>query len=109
MTEEQLKAFIINLIEQKEQQDENFIRYSFFELKVENGLTETEIDEVLRVSRDYFENNFSSHFSLRLLELPLSKRVIATHCQRFIAPSRTTHLAEKYPPALFDFLVHHGW
>ena len=56
MTEEQLKAFIINLIEQKEQQDENFIRYSFFELKVENGLTETEIDEVLRVSRDYFEN-----------------------------------------------------
>ena len=56
MTEEQLKAFIINLIEQKEQQDENFIRYSFFELKVENGLTETEIDEVLRVNRDYFEN-----------------------------------------------------
>ena len=56
MTEEQLKAFIINLIEQKEQQDENFIRYSFFELKVESGLTETEIDEVLRVSRDYFEN-----------------------------------------------------
>ena len=56
MTEKQLKAFIINLIDQKEQQDENFIRYSFFELKVENGLTETEIDEVLRVSRDYFEN-----------------------------------------------------
>lgn len=56
MTEEQLKAFIINLIEQKELEDKNFIRYSFFELKVENGLTETEIDEVLRVSRDYFEN-----------------------------------------------------
>ena len=35
MTEEQLKAFIINLIEQKEQEDENFIRYSFFELKIE--------------------------------------------------------------------------
>lgn len=56
MTEKQLKAFIINLIDQKEQQDENFIRYSFFELKVENRLTEKEIDEVLRVSRDYFEN-----------------------------------------------------
>lgn len=56
MTEEQLKAFIINLIEQKELEDKNFIRYSFFELKVENGLTEEEIDEVLRVSRDYFEN-----------------------------------------------------
>lgn len=56
MTEEQLKAFIINLIEQKELEDKNFIRYSFFELKVENGLTEKEIDEVLRVSRDYFEN-----------------------------------------------------
>lgn len=56
MTEKQLKAFIINLIDQKEQQNENFIRYSFFELKVENRLTEKEIDEVLRVSRDYFEN-----------------------------------------------------
>ena len=56
MTEKQLKAFIINLIEQKELEDKNFIRYSFFELKVENGLTEEEIDEVLRVSRDYFEN-----------------------------------------------------
>ena len=56
MTEEQLKAFIINLIEQKELEDKNFIRYSFCELKVENGLTEEEIDEVLRVSRDYFEN-----------------------------------------------------
>lgn len=56
MTEKQLKAFIINLIDQKKQQDENFIRYSFFELKVENRLTEKEIDEVLRVSRDYFEN-----------------------------------------------------
>ena len=56
MTEKQLKAFIINLIDQKEQQNENFIRYSFFELKVENGLTEKEIDEVLRVRRDYFEN-----------------------------------------------------
>ena len=56
MTEEQLKAFIINLIEQKELEDKNFIRYSFFELKVENGLTEEEIDEVLRVSGDYFEN-----------------------------------------------------
>ena len=56
MTEKQLKAFIINLIDQKKQQDENFIRYSFFELKVENRLTEKEIDELLRVSRDYFEN-----------------------------------------------------
>ncbi len=56
MTEKQLKAFIINLIEQKEQQNENFIRYSFFELKVEKGLTEKEIDEVLKVSRNYFEN-----------------------------------------------------
>ena len=46
MTEKQLKAFIINLIDQKEQQNENFIRYSFFELKVENGLTEKEINNL---------------------------------------------------------------
>lgn len=56
MTEKELKAFVINFIELKENENENYIRYSYYELKVKHDLNEKEIDEVLRISRDYFEN-----------------------------------------------------
>lgn len=56
MTEKELKSFAINFIALKEKENENYIRYSFYELKVKNNLNEEEIDEVLRISRDYFEN-----------------------------------------------------
>jgi hypothetical protein len=56
MTEKELKAFTINFINQKVEENENYIRYSYYELKVKNNLNEREIDEVLRISRDYFEN-----------------------------------------------------
>ncbi len=57
MTEKQLRTFTINFINLKEKENENYIRYSYYELKIKNNLNEKEIDEVLRVSRDYFENN----------------------------------------------------
>ena len=56
MTELQLKKFTIKLIESKEKENENYIRYSYYELKVKANLSEKEIDEVLKISRDYFEN-----------------------------------------------------
>ena len=56
MTEKELKRFTINLIESKEKENENYIRYSYYELKIKNNLSENEIDDVLRISRDYFEN-----------------------------------------------------
>ena len=56
MTETELKKFTIRLIESKEKENENYIRYSYYELKVKDNLSEKEIDEVLKVSRDYFEN-----------------------------------------------------
>ena len=34
-----------------------FIRYSYYELKVKSNLTDEEIDQFLRVNRDYFENH----------------------------------------------------
>ena len=55
MTEAELKKFTISLIESKEKEDENYIRYSYYELKVKDNLSENEIDEVLRISWDYFE------------------------------------------------------
>ena len=56
MTETELKKFTIWLIESKEKENENYIRYSYYELKVKDNLSEKEIDEVLKISRDYFEN-----------------------------------------------------
>ena len=56
MTEKELKEFTKELIESKEIENTNYIRYSYYELKVKDNLTEKEIDYVLKSSRDYFEN-----------------------------------------------------
>jgi hypothetical protein len=56
MTEKELKQFTKELIESKEIENTNYIRYSYYELKVKDNLTEKEIDYVLKSSRDYFEN-----------------------------------------------------
>ncbi len=55
MTEE-LKKFIMDFIALKEKENPNYIRYSYFELKVKYNRSEADINEILRVSRDYFEN-----------------------------------------------------
>ncbi len=48
--------FVINYINKKLIENENFIRYTFYELRVKNNLSEEEVDEFLRINRDYFEN-----------------------------------------------------
>ena len=64
MTEKELKQFTKELIESKEIENTNYIRYSYYELKVKANLTEEEIDELLRVSRDYFQNkNYNVYFT----------------------------------------------
>lgn len=56
MTERELKVFAINFINKKEKENENCVRYSYYELKVKYNLTEQEIGEVLKISKNYFEN-----------------------------------------------------
>lgn len=66
LNDKELKAFIINFINRKEKESENkdYIEYSYYELKVKANLSEKQIDEVLCVSRDYFENkNYSVYFT----------------------------------------------
>lgn len=66
LSDKELKSFIIAFINKKEKEssNRNYIEYSYYELKVKYGLTEEEIDEVLRVSRDYFENkNYNVYFT----------------------------------------------
>ena len=74
LNDKELKVFIINFINRKEKESENkdYIEYSYYELKVKANLSEKQIDEVLRVSRDYFENHSSIHS--KLLVLPHSLR-----------------------------------
>ena len=52
MTLEELDRDINNKISQNDE----FVRYTYFELKVRQNLTEEEIDEVLRLARNKFEN-----------------------------------------------------
>ena len=50
--------FVIKYIDNKlkEVENPNFIRYTFYELRIKNNLTEKEIDRFLKINKDYFEN-----------------------------------------------------
>ena len=48
--------FIYDYIAKKEQENAEFIRYSYYELKVKNNLSDEEIDKFLITNRDYFED-----------------------------------------------------
>ena len=77
MTETELKKFTIRLIESKEKENENYIRYSYYELKVKDNLSEKEIDEVLRISRNYFENKgYNVYFTNAEFEYQNAKRKV---------------------------------
>lgn len=82
MNEKELKAFIINFINKKEKasKNKNYIEYSYYELKVKANLSEKQIDEVLRVSRDYFENkNYNVYFTNAEFEYNGQKRKVETN------------------------------
>ena len=80
MTETELKKFTINLIESKEKENENYIRYSYYELKVKDKLSEKEIDEVLRISRDYFENKgYNVYFTNAEFEYQNARRKVESN------------------------------
>ena len=50
------KQFVTDYIENKLEQNENFIRYTFYELRVKNNLSEEETFEFLKLNKNYFEN-----------------------------------------------------
>lgn len=54
MTDNFVIEYINNKI--KESKNENFIRYTFYELRVKNNLSEKEVDRFLKINKDYFEN-----------------------------------------------------
>lgn len=77
MTETELKKFTIELIERKEKENKDYIRYSYYELKVKNNLSEKEIDEVLKISRAYLENKgYKVYFTNAEFEYQNAKRKV---------------------------------
>ena len=82
MDNKDLKKFILNFIKTKEKESQNkeYIEYSYYELKVKANLTEEEIDELLRVSRDYFQNkNYNVYFTNAEFEYNGQKRKVETN------------------------------
>ena len=77
-----LDKFIFEYINRKERDSENkdYIEYSYYELKVKENLTEEQIDNVLRVSRDYFENkNYNVYFTNAEFQYNGQKRKVETN------------------------------
>lgn len=50
------QQFVTEYINRKIQEDENYIRYTFYELKVKNNLTDEELQTFLEMNKNYFEN-----------------------------------------------------
>ena len=52
-----ITQFVNNYIKKKIDENENYIRYTFYELRIKNKLSEKEIVEFLRINKNYFESN----------------------------------------------------
>ena len=48
--------FVIQYINKKLKENENYVHYSFYELRVKNDLTEADVYEFLTINKNYFEN-----------------------------------------------------
>lgn len=48
--------FVIDYITNKLKENKNYIRYTFYELRVKNNLSEEDVDEFLKMNKNYFEN-----------------------------------------------------
>ena len=82
MDKKDLKRFILNFIKTKENEslDKDYIEYSYYELKVKKNLTEEEIDELLRISRDYFQNkDYNVYFTNTEFEYNGQKRKVKSN------------------------------
>lgn len=50
------KQFVIDYIDKKIEENENYIRYTFYELRIKNNLSEEDLEVFLKINKDYFEN-----------------------------------------------------
>ena len=71
-----LKQFIIELISNKEE-NEGFVKYTFYELRVKYNLNEQEVNQVLKISKDYFQNKgYKVYFTGEIFEYQNANRMV---------------------------------
>ena len=51
-----VKELYTKLLDSKMTKNENFIRFTYYELRVKNNLSEKDTDEFIKLSRTYLEN-----------------------------------------------------
>lgn len=51
-----VKELYTKLLDSKISENENFIRFTYYELRVKNDLTQKDTDEFLKLCRTYLEN-----------------------------------------------------
>ena len=51
-----IDTFVIDYINKKIEENERFIRYTFYEMRVKHNLTEEEVERFLIINKNYFEN-----------------------------------------------------
>ena len=51
-----IKELCTMLLDKKMCENENFIRFTFYELRIKNNLSEEDTNEFLRLARTYLEN-----------------------------------------------------
>ena len=69
--------FVTDYIDKKLKENPNYIRYTFYELRVKNNLSEDEVDEFLRINKNYFENkHYSVYFTGAKFEYNNPKRTL---------------------------------
>lgn len=79
---EQEKVFeeikdVVNQSEEKEEENEEFIKYTFYELRVKYNLTEQEVNQVLKISKDYFQNKgYKIYFTGARFEYKNANRMV---------------------------------
>ena len=56
--------FVDNYINKKLEENENYIRYTFYELRIKNNLSEEEVDKFLALNKTYLEKKgFNIYFT----------------------------------------------
>lgn len=72
-----LKQFIIELISKKEYENEEFVKYTFYELRIKYNLNEQEVNQVLTISKDYFQNKgYKVYFTGEAFEYQNTNRTV---------------------------------
>ena len=75
-----MQQFVTDYINKKIQENEGYIRYTFYELKVTNNLTDEELQIFLEMNKNYFENKgYKVYFTGSKFIYKNCNRIVESH------------------------------